>query len=157
MLVVMLGNCASTFAMVGLIWFVQIVHYPLFARIDSRSFKSYQVSHMRLTGRVVAPAMIVEAVTSLLLVWQPPFPALEPYCWAGLALLAIIWLSTFLLQVPRHEELCSGFTPAAHRTLLRTNWIRTCCWSLRGALVLYLLSRSVSLPPAETPEPMNLR
>jgi hypothetical protein len=30
---VLLANLAATFFMVGLIWFVQIVHYPLFGQV----------------------------------------------------------------------------------------------------------------------------
>lgn len=57
---------------------------------------------------------------------------------AGLALVAVIWLSTALLQVPCHELLCVGFDPAVHQRLVWTNWIRTAAWSLRGFLVLWV-------------------
>jgi hypothetical protein len=57
----------------------------------------------------------------------------------GLALLAGIWLSTFLLQVPQHNVLLQGFAEEAHRKLVITNWIRTVLWSCRGILVLWML------------------
>ena len=58
--------------------------------------------------------------------------------WAGLALLAVIWLSTALVQVPLHRRLQGGFDAAAHRRLVRTNWLRTAAWTLRAALALRL-------------------
>ena len=36
--------------------------------------------------------------------------------------------STALLQVPCHTILAQGFDAGAHARLVRTNWIRTCCW-----------------------------
>jgi hypothetical protein len=85
--------------------------------------------------------MLVEAATALALVALPPpnVPRLLPLL--GVALLVVIWLSTSLLQVPRHRELVSGFDASAHRRLVASNWIRTTAWSLRGALVLWMLFR----------------
>jgi hypothetical protein len=53
----------------------------------------------------------------------------------------VIWLSTALLQVPRHRALEAGFDPAAHRALVATNWIRTVAWTARGFLLLACLGR----------------
>jgi hypothetical protein len=40
------------------------------------------------------------------------------------------------LQVPLHTRLARGFDPAAHRQLVRTNWLRTLAWTLRALLLL---------------------
>lgn len=53
---------------------------------------------------------------------------------AGLPLLAAIWLSTALVQVPCHRRLAAGFEPRTARRLVRTHWIRTVAWSARAAL-----------------------
>ena len=63
--------------------------------------------------------------------------------WLGVGLLVVIWLSTFLLQVPRHRTLESGFDISVHRRLVGTNWIRTFAWSLRGLLVLWIVSHAL--------------
>ena len=47
--------------MVGIIWLVQIVHYPLFSRVGAAGFAIYSGAHSRLTGLVVGPPMLVEA------------------------------------------------------------------------------------------------
>lgn len=57
----------------------------------------------------------------------------------SLGLLVLIWASTFLLQVPKHKVLTHGFDAEAHRFLVRTNWIRTAAWSVRGVVVLWMI------------------
>jgi hypothetical protein len=135
---ILLGHLASTLFMTGLIWFVQVVHYPLFAGISQAEFSSYEQRHTGLTTWVVGPPMLVEGATALLLFWFPPPGASTWQLVAGLALVTAIWLSTALLQVPCHELLCGGFDPAVHQRLVWTNWIRTAVWSLRGFLVLWI-------------------
>lgn len=52
---VLLAHAAATLFMVGLIWFVQVVHYPLFAKVGPDVFVPYAASHGNLTGLVVGP------------------------------------------------------------------------------------------------------
>lgn len=130
--------------MVGLIWFVQIVHYPLFARVGPNLFPAYSDAHSRLTTYVVGPPMLLELSTAVLLLFFRPPQIPAAVLWLGLALVAVIWLSTALLQVPRHEALGLGFEAVAHRGLVVTNWVRTIAWSLRGALVLWITARLIS-------------
>lgn len=138
---VLLANAASTLLLVGLIWFVQVVHYPQFARVGRDCFAAYESAHMRLTTRVVAPLMLVEALTSAILAWQPPSADLAVVCWIGIVLVIAIWVSTATLQVPRHHALARAFDVQAHLGLVRSNWIRTAAWSLRGALTIFILDR----------------
>ena len=53
-------HLVSTLAMVGLIWFVQVVHYPLFDQVGRDGFRQYEQSHQRLTTLVVAPLMLTD-------------------------------------------------------------------------------------------------
>jgi hypothetical protein len=138
---VLLANVASTLMLVGLIWFVQVVHYPQFARVGADRFTQYQSEHVRLTKWVVALPMLVEAVTSAVLAWKPPSQDLELACWGGLSMVIVIWVSTAVLQVPRHNALVAGFDSKAHRGLVLSNWIRTVAWSIRGVLVLFLVNQ----------------
>jgi hypothetical protein len=39
-----------------------------------------------------------------------------------------------------HRRLEQGFDLAAHRQLVRGNWIRTIAWSLRGLLAVLMLA-----------------
>jgi hypothetical protein len=127
------AHAGATLFMTGVIWFVQVVHYPLFARTGVVGFADYERDHARRTGWVVGPAMTLELLLALALAARGGMAA-----WAGLALLAVIWLSTALVQVPLHRRLQGGFDAAAHRRLVRTNWLRTAAWTLRAALALRL-------------------
>jgi hypothetical protein len=123
---------------------VQVVHYPLFSRVGSEKFSLYSEAHSRLTTYVVGPPMLVEAATALLLVIRRPdtVPMAAPLI--GLALVVIVWLSTALLQVPRHTTLGSGFDRRAWSRLVLSNWVRTLAWSARGVLVLWMAAYAVS-------------
>ncbi len=131
------AHAGATLYLTGLIWFVQIVHYPLFADVGRAGFAAYERNHAGLTTMVVGPPMLVELTCAVLLVLRRPAAWPAWAAWTGLALLAVIWASTMFLQVPRHGELSAGFEEKAHRALVMTNWIRTLAWTVRGGLVLY--------------------
>ncbi len=137
---VLLAHLAATLFMVGVVWFVQVVHYPLFAQTGAADFTAYERRHVSLTTRVVAPPMLVEALTAVLLLRFRPAGMSNVQCGLGLALLAVVWLSTWLVQVPSHELLSRGFEPEAHRRLVAFNGVRTAAWTLRGGLVLWAAS-----------------
>ncbi len=133
--VVYLIQFGATWFMTGLIWFVQVVHYPLFDQVGESGYRSYQEAHMRRTSWVVAPVMCIEAASAIAALWlRPPIVAVS-LAWTGLALLALIWVSTWLLQVPAHGKLSEGFDRRAHERLVGGNWWRTVLWSARAVLL----------------------
>lgn len=132
-------HAASTLIMVGVIWVIQLVHYPLFELVGRENFVAYERSHTVRIGIIVMPTMIIEAATTLLLLALFN-GAGSRLAWIGAMLLAIIWGSTALLQVPCHERLAVRFDEAAWQRLVRTNWIRTIAWSARGLVSIAILS-----------------
>ena len=134
---ILLAHVGSTLFMAGVIWIVQLVHYPLFAGVGADGFPRYATDHARLISYVVIPAMLVELTTAVVLAFKPD--QLGPSAYMGLALVLAVWASTFVLQVPLHAKLSAGFEVEAHRALVATNWIRTILWSLRSGLVLVWL------------------
>ncbi len=138
-------HAAATLIMLGVILIVQLVHYPLFRHVGEVSYAIYQAEHVRRITWIVAPLMTTELVTAGWLVWAPP-PGVVPWqAWTGLVLVIVIWGTTALVQVPLHDRLTDGFDAATHRRLVRTNWLRTGAWTLRGGLVLWMLSRMLAL------------
>ena len=133
-------HLAATLFMTGLIWFVQVVHYPLFASVPGEAFAPYAARHQRLTTFVVGPVMGVELATAVGLFWSN-IPRLE--LWLGLGLLGVIWLSTALVQVPRHSRLNRGYDAEVISELVGSNWLRTAAWTLRAGLVLLWAGRSM--------------
>jgi hypothetical protein len=136
---VLLLHGAATLAMVGLIWFVQIVHYPLFAQVGREHFAQYEWHHQARTAQVVGPLMLTEALTAALLLLSDLTPTARNLAWIGMALLLVIWLSTAFLQVPLHRRLAAGYESRSVARLVRSNWVRTIAWTLRGIIALLLL------------------
>lgn len=136
---VLVVNAATTWLMAGVIWIVQVVHYPLFARVGADGFPAYHAAHSNRISYIVGPAMLTEAATALALVVAPPEGVAAWMAWAGLGLVAVAWLATAALAIPQHGRLSLGFDPAAHARLVADNWVRTAAWSARGVLVAAML------------------
>ncbi len=128
--------------MAGIVWFVQLVHYPLLARIGPDPFRDFQRANLRRTTAVAGVPMATEGACALLLVARPPSGVPRSWAWLGLGLLLGIWTSTILREIPRHRALLHGFDPVVHRSLVAGNWRRTALWSLRAVLALAMLERA---------------
>lgn len=131
----LMAHLVSTLLMVGLIWFVQVVHYPLMADVGASEFRRYAQLHQSRTTFVVSGPMLVEAGTAAyLLIAAPQLRASWSFLTASM-LLVVIWASTACWQVPLHRALASGYDELRIRRLARSNWLRTAAWSLRAVLV----------------------
>ncbi|MBD3297674.1 MAG: hypothetical protein GF341_03385 [candidate division Zixibacteria bacterium] len=141
---VLFAHVFATLSMVGVIWFVQLVHYPMFATVDRAGFIEYHAVHMRRTSWVVVPLMFVEAISAGLLIWWTP-PAISSLTlWIAAILLALIWISTFAVQVPLHNRLSRDGDPGTVKLLVATNWVRTVLWTARGLLVGWMVVHVLS-------------
>lgn len=128
-------HAAATWFMVGMIWMVQIVHYPLFALLPKSDFVAYARGHTKSMGRLLALPAGTEVVSALLLVWMvPDGVTMSVVILAGLVL-AVLWIGTGLVQAPIHGRLVDRHDSRLIDRLVTSNWWRTAGWSLRGALV----------------------
>ncbi|MEL6195301.1 MAG: hypothetical protein AAFR66_24815 [Bacteroidota bacterium] len=138
-------HIATTFFMTGLIWFVQVVHYPLFRMVDLSEFIRYEEIHMRTTSYVVMPAMLLELGSLPLLAYLQPELMSVWWFWVDGIGLGTIWLTTFLFQVPQHTRLLKSKDLDTIHQLVQTNWIRTILWTLRsGVLMLVIHDKLIS-------------
>jgi hypothetical protein len=132
MAVLVAAHAASTLFMVGMIWTIQVVHYPLFASVGLDEFPAYEAAHSaRITWVIVIP-WAVQGLTTLALLVTPPDGVPRWLPWAGAVLAAIPVLVTILASVPAHSVLTNGFDAEAHARLVGTNWLRTLAWSAHG-------------------------
>ena len=139
----LLLHVATTFALVGLIWFVQVVHYPLMAQVPREGFRRYELDHQRLTTWIVAPLMLAELLSAVLLFWYRPEAVDSIAVWLGFLLLLTIWLATYTVQVPQHASMVLSYDPLVHRRLVLGNWFRTIAWSARGLIVLWMVGQLI--------------
>lgn len=137
-------HAVSTLMMAGIIWFVQLVHYPLFVSVGEERFDRFEKQHVRRTTWIVAPLMLGETVTAVALAFLAWGRSWGWWTLLGVALLGVIWASTVWLQVPCHRKLESGLDPASVRRLVRTNWIRTMAWSARAVVAIVILRNMAS-------------
>lgn len=133
------AELAATLVLTGLIWTIQIVHYPLMARVGRDVFVAYEAAHVKRIGGLVAPLMAAEAVLATAAIFTRAGTTDPMLLWAGLGLLGVVWLVTALLSVPCHARLERGFDERAHARLVNTNWLRTAAWTARSALLLWQL------------------
>src|SRR5215207_7665434 len=131
----LLANAASTLFMVGLAWFVHVVHYPLFAEVADERFLGYHELHSRRTTWVVLPPMTVELLSSFALALDPPGDS-AALAVAGAALAAGTWALTGLGAVPAHRALGGGMSPSGLSRLLRADLARAIVWTAHGAVVI---------------------
>jgi hypothetical protein len=133
------ASLLASAAMAGLVWFVQIVHYPLFRQIPPEAFRDFHRRHASRTTIVVAPLMLLEVATALTIWFLAP-PSLPP--WANhlqLGLVAFAWLNTFALMVPLHNRLATAHDPRTINHLILCNLPRTLAWTARTLLLTTLL------------------
>jgi hypothetical protein len=128
-------SAGSSMVMVGLIWFVQVVHYPLMAQVGTKESVAYAARHQSRTTLVVAPTMFVELGASIAVA-----VLLGGLGWLALALVGAVWASTFFVQVPLHARLSEGFDASVHCRLVATNWFRTALWTAKGLLSMWMLT-----------------
>lgn len=137
--VVLVVHAAVSFAMTGIMWLVQIAYYPNLALIGTDDFPKYEQTHVRRVTRPAWAMLWLELLSGLALAFVATRSLLREASYANLALLLVIWCSTWFVQVPLHRRLSDGFDTQAHRRLVRTNWVRTLVYTVRAAGLIVLL------------------
>lgn len=131
-MLIALIHAGAACAMAGVLWIVQLVVYPAFRLVRTDDLPTHASTHAARITPVVGPLMLLEAAGfGGLLVMQASIPT-----WllvAGAITLVVNWLSTFLWQVPLHGRLQRG-DGRAIEPLVRSNWLRTVVWTVRGVL-----------------------
>jgi len=133
-----LTNFVLCLLLTGLIWTIQIVHYPLFLDVGKQAFSNYEIKHQQKITFLVVPLMVAELVFSF--VWLILFYK-DAFTLTILQFMLVmgIWLCTFLIQVPLHHNLKKGYNSSVIKKLVKTNWIRTVLWTMRCVLLIFVL------------------
>jgi len=140
MLLILFSNILVTAFLVGLIWFVQIVHYPIFREVGKQNFHQFHTAHTHLTGKIVILPMILELGLSFWLVWE----SYNFYSIIALLITILLWILTALIFVPLHGKLADkqkGYDLKSIEKLVFRNWFRTFFWSLRLLLLIYMITK----------------
>jgi hypothetical protein len=131
----LLANLAATLFLTGIVWFLQVVQFPLLLRLAKADFVAYVKAQRKRNTLLMALPMLVELVTAIWLL-VTPLPHREVF--HALVLLAFVWFVTFWSIVPLHSKLSRDYDESAIRILVRDNWIRTICWTGRAGFMIWM-------------------
>ena len=138
----LMANAFCTFYMTGVIWLVQSVSYPGYKLVSKLSYPKYQHHHISNITPVVAPAMIIELATSVLIMFYMPEEWKGSFIFyafmIALALNLIIWFITVFFSVPIHQSLRESKNEDLINKLIASNWFRTIAWTVRSVIYLGL-------------------
>jgi hypothetical protein len=131
-----------SFFLCGLIWTIQMVHYPSFKYVSDFSFQEFSTFHQKNITLIVGPFMLIELLTGLglLLKYQNAVSIIN------IAGILLVFLVTVFVSMPLHKVLSQRKSYPAIDKLVSTNWIRTVVWSLRSLLLLYIVSLEKGVP-----------
>ena len=118
--------------MVGVIWVIQLLHYPSFHFIYEKKYVEFQNFHMQRISLIVIPAMLAELASALLLAYIFRSSMIIVL----LFILLAIWLLTFIFFTNMHQKLTNGYDSSIVDRLIQINWSRTILWSLRLIILL---------------------
>jgi hypothetical protein len=134
-----IAQVVGSVGMFGVIWMVQVVHYPLMRFVSGEQFAGFESGHQTRISWVVGPLMLIEGVCVLAFFFAPPagLPGWLP--WAGAGVEGIAIGTTMFVSAPLHGRLNANFSQATLDRLIATNWIRTVAWTGRAAVAIAML------------------
>ena len=135
-------HTAATMFMVGLIWTIHYVHYPLFALVGESTYVSFQAEHVERIGKLLFVPWLTEGITLLgvlALAFLGGRKALRfPAAINGAAMAVVLVISGFW-SAPAHAKLADGFDKSIHDQLMTANLIRTLAWTVCGACAVWIV------------------
>ena len=130
-----LANLIVAAALAGLIWTIQLVHYPLFALVGADAWERYEAEHQRRITWLVLPLMTanVGLGVALFVDDRTSLTAVN----GGLAI--AVFVTTGLVFAPMHGALEHRFAAARIARLVRANWARTAAWTAQVVVAVALV------------------
>lgn len=137
--IVLLLWSGLAFWVLGHVWIIQIVIYPLFAKVGDADFAEYH----RFYSRRVIPTALIPGFASFLLPIPLMFLGPKVSFWMETTLVATGMfglLVTVALQIPRHLILArKGKDARIIEQLISYNWLRTLSVSVQAGVTFVML------------------
>ena len=137
--IVFMFHFISTSIMVGVIWIIQLVHYPTFLFIDKQKYFNFQKFHMSKVSYIVMPAMTVELFSGIYILLYSENLIENNLFLLAFSFLVLNWVITGLVFVKIHNSLLIEYNMQTILLLVKLNWIRTTLWSLRLIFLTVIL------------------
>ena len=131
---------AVTGYLVGLIWLIQLIHYPAFRHIEESRWGQFHQAHSAVMGWLAGGPMII----SLLVGGWLAYAAGDVRQYVALGCEVLAWMVTFGLSVPEHTRLANGKDGAVISRLIGWNWVRTAAWTVKLVVLLLPTERAIA-------------
>ena len=141
--VIVMAHVIATWFMVGLIWTIHVVHYPLFADVGEATYVAFQSAHVDRIGKLLFVPWLTEGITLLALLWLSFMGGrreLRVPVFIGAAAMAVVLIISGVWSAPAHGDLMDGFDSAIHERLMTANLVRTLAWTVRGMSAVWILA-----------------
>jgi hypothetical protein len=128
----------------GVLWAMQLMHYPLYALVGDAEFARYITANNRSAIVAAVVPSVLSIITAALLCWRRP--AAVPFFAALVALMLAlgVLVSSLIWQAGIHVALArDGKSLALIARLVATNWVRTLLDTLQLGTALWMLSRII--------------
>ncbi|PKA99983.1 hypothetical protein B0O79_3707 [Flavobacteriaceae bacterium MAR_2009_75] len=115
------------FALVVLIWLVQLIIYPSFKYIPRHDLLNWHQRYVKRMGIIVVPLMLGQVALMSLQV----FKQISSYSVGVLLLVLVQWIITLSFFAPMHQKISSDkYSEENLNQLVKTNWIRTVVYTI---------------------------
>jgi hypothetical protein len=138
--------------MVGLIWTIHVVHYPLFANVGEATYVTFQSEHVNRIGKLLFLPWLIEGITLLgvlILAFLGTRRDLRLPAFLNGFGMAIALIISGVWSAPAHGKLADGFDTDIHNQLMNANFVRTLAWTLCGVSAIWLVARMWSTDVSE--------
>ena len=135
-------HAASTLFMVGLIWTIHYVHYPLFAYVGESTYTSFQAEHVARIGKLLFVPWLTEGITLLgilALAFLGGRKAWKVPAFINGAAMAVVLVLSGFWSAPAHAKLADGFDKSIHDQLMAANLVRTLAWTVCGVCAIWVV------------------
>ena len=113
--------------MIGVSLVTQFVTYPSFKLIDIKEFSKFHKGYTKKMLFIVGPIMVIEFLSTVILLYMNT----NFHFFIQFGLVSLIWILTFLLIVPIHNELENHFHNKLNKKLIKLNGYRTSLWIIK--------------------------
>ena len=135
MYILLIVNLFISSFMLGLILVTQIVSYPLFLKVEVDNFSIFHDDYVSRISFIAVPVMLGELFISTLVYFY-----FNTFLGFMILLSTIlIFISTFIIQVPLHNKLKLANNRKHIIKLVNTNWIRTILWIIKSIFSILII------------------
>ena len=135
MYILLIVNFFISSFMLGLILVTQIVSYPLFLKVEVDNFSIFHDDYVSRISFIAVPVMLGELFISTLVYYY--FNTF--FGFMILLSIILIFISTFIIQVPLHNKLKLANNRKHIIKLVNTNWIRTYLWFVKSIFSILII------------------